>query len=207
MSKISEQRRREILSAAEAEFSVRGIEGASIAEIALRAGIGKSTIYEYFPSKSQLFAQVCQEKMRAITQSVREAFAADVSFRAQLTAYCRLLLELLRGVDVSTLMTLMNHPAAQELRKSVALLRDNVMAEIGSALRRGQARGEIAPDADVELAACYLVTLPNPHMTCYLQERGVADPVGQLVDLALQGLEPRREPGAPSSFPAPSAVS
>ena len=60
MSRISERRRADILSAALTEFGLRGIEGASMSEIAARAGIGKSTIYEYFPSKTDLFIASCK---------------------------------------------------------------------------------------------------------------------------------------------------
>ena len=84
MSRISEYRRETILNAALAEFGTRGIEGASISEIAARAGIGKSTVYEYFTSKSELFLAVCKMKARQIMEEVCAVFAQDIPFASQL---------------------------------------------------------------------------------------------------------------------------
>ena len=76
MSKISEQRRQEILDAAQTEFSL-GIEQASMSGIAARAGIGKSTIYEYFPSKGELLIEVCKRYIHRLEQQVEEALEQD----------------------------------------------------------------------------------------------------------------------------------
>jgi len=52
------QKRYIIIETAASVFSQRGFHGAVIAEIAKLAGIGKGTIYEYFPSKEELFFSV-----------------------------------------------------------------------------------------------------------------------------------------------------
>ena len=52
----SEERRTAILEAAEAVFIERGYSGASIREIARRAGVSSALLYWYFPNKADLFA-------------------------------------------------------------------------------------------------------------------------------------------------------
>jgi AcrR family transcriptional regulator len=47
-----------IIEAAARVFANRGYNSTLIAEIATEAGIGKGTIYEYFPSKEDLFFAV-----------------------------------------------------------------------------------------------------------------------------------------------------
>lgn len=47
-----------ILEAAARVFSRNGFHRATVEEIAQRAGVGKGTIYEYFPSKKELFQQL-----------------------------------------------------------------------------------------------------------------------------------------------------
>lgn len=47
-----------IFKAAAEVFSSRGYHQATMSEIAAAAGIGKGTIYEYFPSKLQMFQQM-----------------------------------------------------------------------------------------------------------------------------------------------------
>lgn len=47
-------KRQEILEAAIAVFVEKGYHGAKMADIALAAGMGKGTLYEYFPTKESL---------------------------------------------------------------------------------------------------------------------------------------------------------
>ena len=51
-------KRERILDAARAVFAEKGFAGAVIADIAVRADIGKGTVYEYYKSKEDLFFAV-----------------------------------------------------------------------------------------------------------------------------------------------------
>jgi AcrR family transcriptional regulator len=62
------ERQRSILDAATRVFARRGYEGARIEEIASAAGVSKALIYEHFPGKRELYAQI----MRAGTQESLE---------------------------------------------------------------------------------------------------------------------------------------
>ncbi|MFA7555720.1 MAG: TetR/AcrR family transcriptional regulator [Spongiibacteraceae bacterium] len=50
-----------ILIAAEKEFSLRGIDGAKIENIARDAGVTKQLIYHYFKTKNQLYCAILEE--------------------------------------------------------------------------------------------------------------------------------------------------
>jgi len=51
-------KRQQILAAATQIFAHKGFHQAKIADIAAVAGVGKGTVYEYFPSKKDLFQQL-----------------------------------------------------------------------------------------------------------------------------------------------------
>ncbi len=55
-----EQRRGDLLFAAASEFAEKGYGAANIDEIAIRAGLGKGTVYLYFKSKKELYLAVLQ---------------------------------------------------------------------------------------------------------------------------------------------------
>jgi len=55
---LKKDKENRIVAAAAIVFAQRGYSGASIAEIAVQAGIGKGTVYEYFNSKEDLFFAV-----------------------------------------------------------------------------------------------------------------------------------------------------
>ncbi len=54
----TEEKRQAIIAAAFEVFSEVGFEQASMSEIAARAGGSKATLYSYFPSKEDMFAEV-----------------------------------------------------------------------------------------------------------------------------------------------------
>ena len=56
-----EARKQSILLAASEVFSMKGVEAATMAEIAARAGISPGAIYRYFPGKEDL-ARCCMEE-------------------------------------------------------------------------------------------------------------------------------------------------
>ncbi|NNF97881.1 MAG: TetR/AcrR family transcriptional regulator [Desulfobacteraceae bacterium] len=55
-----EEKKIRILGAASRVFARKGFAGTRIAEVAVEAGIGKGTVYEYFDSKEVLFFDVFQ---------------------------------------------------------------------------------------------------------------------------------------------------
>lgn len=61
-----------ILHAAIAEFALRGPAGTRVDEVALRAGINKSLIYQYFGSKQELYAEALNSVLSAITERSAE---------------------------------------------------------------------------------------------------------------------------------------
>ena len=58
--------RQQILTAATAEFSNKGLHGARVDEIAKRAEVNKERIYAYFGSKEQLFRETLREAISEI---------------------------------------------------------------------------------------------------------------------------------------------
>ena len=67
-------KRRQILEGAREVFLAQGFDGASMGEIARRAGVSKGTLYVYFDSKEQLFEAVTTEEC---TQQAEQVFQLD----------------------------------------------------------------------------------------------------------------------------------
>lgn len=57
-----QERREQILDAAIQVFGKKGFEGASVADIAETAKIGKGTVYLYFKSKEEIFGAILSER-------------------------------------------------------------------------------------------------------------------------------------------------
>ena len=71
----AEARREEILAAATQLFAENGFSDTMTQELADRLGVGKGTIYRYFPSKRDLFLAAADRVMRSLTAQVEAGIA------------------------------------------------------------------------------------------------------------------------------------
>ncbi|HXA49966.1 MAG TPA: helix-turn-helix domain-containing protein [Candidatus Acidoferrum sp.] len=83
----SEQRRSAILHAARTVFARKGYESTVVEDIAGEAGIGKGTLYLYFPSKEQIYLAALIADARMLDQETRRAILAASSWQEALRAY------------------------------------------------------------------------------------------------------------------------
>jgi AcrR family transcriptional regulator len=75
-SALSQDRRRKILAGAGRIFMAEGYEGASMSQIAAAADVSKGTLYNYYPSKKDLFAAFVAA---GCSQLVTEMFSVQAS--------------------------------------------------------------------------------------------------------------------------------
>ena len=77
MRGLRERRREEILAAATREFARRGYDKTDLQVVADRTGVGKGTVYRYFPAKDALFLAAADRGMRQLLEATdREAARA-----------------------------------------------------------------------------------------------------------------------------------
>ncbi|HEX3887093.1 MAG TPA: TetR/AcrR family transcriptional regulator [Phenylobacterium sp.] len=78
-SSAKDERRREILDAAFAEFTAKGYAGASMAAIARRAQASKETLYAWFENKETLFNTVFESRLAGMVSRISTVAARDPS--------------------------------------------------------------------------------------------------------------------------------
>jgi AcrR family transcriptional regulator len=141
---------RAILQATLELIAERGVHGFRTEDVASRAGVGKGAIYRRHPSKDDLV-------MAAVAALVDdEIVVPDTgSTRDDLLALMREAVELYRGSLPGRLMpNLVSAMAeraelAQLVREGFLIRRRSALTEV---LDRGVERGDLRPDADLELA-------------------------------------------------------
>ncbi len=79
-----EQRRTAIVNAAEKVFFDKGVDSATMDEIADVAELSKGTLYLYFKSKTELYLAVCEKGMHIMLDQFRVAYEQPVSGREKL---------------------------------------------------------------------------------------------------------------------------
>ena len=83
-ARLTDRKRAAILDAAVAEFRHSGYETTSMDRIAARAGVSKRTVYNHFPSKEALFAQILERLWEGSMDGLDLAYRGDRPLRPQL---------------------------------------------------------------------------------------------------------------------------
>ncbi|MFI5399342.1 MAG: TetR/AcrR family transcriptional regulator [Candidatus Binatia bacterium] len=89
-----EEKRREILAAAAATFARLGYHGTNLQRVAESAGMGKSSLYHYFPTKEALFAALAD----AFLHHEADLFASASRRRGDARTQLRSLLDAMSGL-------------------------------------------------------------------------------------------------------------
>ncbi len=76
--------RDKILEVAEARFAQRGFAGVGMREVALSAGLGKSSLFHHFPTKAELYVAVIERVIARIEAHVLPALGKPGAALAQL---------------------------------------------------------------------------------------------------------------------------
>ncbi|SDS50041.1 TetR/AcrR family transcriptional regulator, regulator of autoinduction and epiphytic fitness [Pseudomonas sp. Z003-0.4C(8344-21)] len=82
--RLTERKRAAIIQAAIAEFRAHGFEITSMDKIAASAGVSKRTVYNHFPSKEELFAEILNQLWARISAEQSVAYRRDLPLREQL---------------------------------------------------------------------------------------------------------------------------
>ena len=192
MSRIRDERRAAILLAARMEFCERGLEAASMAEIARRAGIGKSTIYEYFTSKDELLQQACAQVWDSILTELERGPREGASFRERILGYYHMVERIMEELGGNLTLLLTNDPIKDTLYECVEEFQQALFRCIGQAVKDGIASGELSPRLDVTAATVLLTTIPSPILLGSMERAGVERAMDCVLDMLMDGL---KQPG------------
>jgi TetR/AcrR family transcriptional regulator len=149
-----------ILDAAQRRFAVYGLNKVTMDEIAGDIGMGKASLYYYFPTKEDLFRGVIQREQHVLLKSLNEIRAADISAGEKLRRYVD---QRLRYFAVLVNLRFLNlhswlsrRAVFRDLFESFAAEEQKVLTEI---LRAGKKSGEFEMRSPEATAAVVLHAL------------------------------------------------
>ena len=92
---VQEQRRKEIFAASVHLILKKGFNETSMREIAAAAGIGKSTLYDYYQSKDEILVSYYENELKIITAKAEKIYNQQISNAEKLTRIMKMHLEYL----------------------------------------------------------------------------------------------------------------
>jgi AcrR family transcriptional regulator len=186
----NEHSRRAILDAAVALISDLGYEQTSIEAIAKRAGVGKQTIYRWWPSKGAVALEALDESLGTV---VDFADTGDIvqDLRTHMAGVTNLLNSTRLGPVVQGLISAaQSDPAISlaHLEKVIEPANTFWLARIARAQASGEIRADVDPQTLIEMlfGAMYFRLLVNTRPS-------EPEQIDAALDIAFQGLVPKRK--------------
>jgi AcrR family transcriptional regulator len=159
-----EEKRALIIEAAAKVFARRGFASTLMAEIAIEAGIGKGTLYEYFDSKENLFFAVFEWFVQATEAEAKVSISAlGGSASERLDALSESLMSSWAQMEdmYSLVMEFWSASASSQMRERFKQAFKNGYSDfrqiVSTLIRDGIERGEFQPQVDIESVAAALV--------------------------------------------------
>ncbi len=137
-----------ILDAVYELLQTKSVRDLTIEEVAKRAGVGKPTIYRWWPSKAALVMDMFEERI-APQFRVSDAATAEATIRRNVTALIRLLNGFFGKVSAEIIAEGQSEPdVLREYRERYVLKRRALSHDV---IRRAKTRGEFREDVDPQL--------------------------------------------------------
>jgi AcrR family transcriptional regulator len=129
-------------------FAERGVEGATIRDIAQAVGVADAALYRYYPSKDAIARDIFSRHYAELAEKIRDIGERAAPFRETIRALVELLCDLLDDKpDVFAFILLNQHAHLRFVGAD-----GNAVEELRLIMRLAHSRGEIAI-ADPDLAA------------------------------------------------------
>ena len=184
--RLTDRKREAILEAAIAEFRANGFETTSMDKIAARAQVSKRTVYNHFPGKEELFAEILMQLWESSAEQRALIYRHDKPLRPQLLELMQSKMRMLSDSNfldlarVAIAATIHSPERTQDMVARLGEREEGVNTWIAAA----QADGRLKP-ADPAFAAHQLqsllktfafwpqVTLGQPPLAAALQQQVV----------------------------------
>ncbi len=158
------EKKQRIIDAAASVFAEKGYSGTVMADIAKQAGIGKGTIYEYFPGKEELFFSVFEWMNTKMKQTARVSIAAlGETAAGRLRVFSRVVVDAYNELQDMYTLTLefwsaaAASPMRDRFQKALRQMYADYREMAASIIEDGIKSGEFRYDVDSRAMAAALV--------------------------------------------------
>ncbi len=155
---IAAMHRQVIVSTAQELFAEKGIESATMDEIAKRAQYSKRTLYSYFPGKQAILEALVSDGLDKLYTLVHEAVNAQDAFLEKYRAFCRCVLQFYRDhtVLLLTIFDYLNAGEAHGSAEQIVSTQESIYKLLEEIISEGQRQRVTRPGIDAPKTAVLL---------------------------------------------------
>ncbi len=153
-----QQQRQRIRQAARRAFARLGLEGTGLQHVAREAGLGRSSLYHYYPDKASIVGDLADELLEEETALYEQALQSEGSPLERIERLTVAIVELLDQSAATGRLMLQIWAGDPDRFQSMLETLRGTLAQL---VQAGQAHGEIDPDLDPQVAATLVIALTD----------------------------------------------
>lgn len=183
------KRRREIFNAAVNIFLKQGFQETSIGEIAEAAGIGRSTLYDYFKNKDDILVFFVEEEVSELTRRTEEISLQSSNVVEKLSQTMLIHLEFLaQNKELYLKLMMETLQLSPESQQRIQLKRYAYQDLLRSVIEQGVQQGVFRP-VDPLLVARLLINSIIPVVYASRPTRTPQEMLEETIDIFLSGIQ------------------
>jgi AcrR family transcriptional regulator len=192
-----EQSKEDIRRAAWELFTRFGVDKASIADIARKAGVSQATIYNNFGSKEVLAREFVTASVEHLMSSVQEILTHKKSYNEKMAGFFQFISDMMasgrpsgsENAIFTSSVDLLNDP---EIRKIRTEAQKKMTALLLQLIEEGKQQGQVSPDLSEEALhvyfAVFMDVFTNPELQRQFYKRpAIIQEIGALMLYGLNG--------------------
>ena len=198
--RLTDRKREAIVAAAIAEFRANGFEVTSMDKIAATAGVSKRTVYNHFPSKEELFAEILHQLWASTVAQLDVGYTRERPLREQLRELLEAKMKMMSDANfldlarVAIAATIHSPERAQDMVNRLSQREEGFTLWVRAAQEDGRLRGSDPAFAAHQIQSLLKafafwpqITLGQPTLDAAEQARVIES----AIDLFLAGYEVR----------------
>lgn len=150
------QKRQDILNSARALFKDNGFHNTKMEDIAIAAGVGKGTLYEYFKNKQNIFDESCIEYVDLMIDSVKYICNMDNTFKEKLLILFNGKLKMESDLTIDNILSSKNIISEKTVKTIIGKISE-MYSMISNIIDQGKEEGLVIKNVPSEILACMIV--------------------------------------------------
>jgi AcrR family transcriptional regulator len=164
-------KKHEILKASMRVFVLKGFHNTKIEDIAVEAGIGKGTVYQYFQSKTQLFEEMVLHCIEMYKEEIMGIVSENISLEKKLLKIGeKNSKHIAEHFDMTQKIDVHEHIISKEMKIKMLHKKKEIFSVLECAIDQAIEKGEVRSELDKEVAIAAFFGTVNVYCAGRYQE-------------------------------------
>ncbi len=153
------QKRQDILNSAMTLFKDKGFHNTKMEDIAIEAGVGKGTLYEYFDNKQHIFDEACIEYVDSIIENIKYISNKVDTFKNKLLILFNWKLKMkseFENITIDNILSDKNIISEKTIKTIIEKIFE-MYSLICKIVDQGKEEGVVTKNIQSEITACMIV--------------------------------------------------